>query len=158
MWESSQHSNDNNIRWSWLRAVEWATWPMFLSQPIVPVLLYFFSWPIVLGSVIVITLLWRAFIVPFWVSVGLAGAGPKFVKLKFLTIPLMAFLLWQRGETFVATIAVFWPIVGPLINLSSFLTLTPLGKASQIGLVQTRIQTAIGFQPTKQTQYEDADA
>ena len=147
MWEPSQHSNDNNVLWSWLRAVEWVTWPLFLSQPIVPVLLYFFSWPIVLGGVVLITLLWRAFIVPYWVSPSLADAGPKLVKLKFITVPLMAYLLWQRGETLMAMIAIFWPIVGPLTNPSSLLSLTPLGKASQIGLVQTRIQMAIGIRP-----------
>jgi hypothetical protein len=96
MWNPSQHSNDDNVRWSWLRAVEWIQWPLFMSQPVVPVLLYFYRWPVVVGGVVVITFLWRAVIVPFWVAPSLADVGVLFVKLKFITAPLMA--LYRRGS------------------------------------------------------------
>jgi hypothetical protein len=154
MWNPSQHSNDDNVRWSWLRAVEWIEWPLFVSQPVVPVLLYFYRWPVVLGGVVVIAFLWRAVIVPFWVAPSLADVGVLFVKLKFITAPLMAYLLWQRGETLIAVVALLWPLIGSfaqwvMILPSALLSLTPLGKASQIGPVQARFLLAIGFQPTK---------
>lgn len=69
---------------------------------------------------------------------------PVFVKLKFITSPLLGYLLWQRGDIPVALAALIWPFVGPmvvgLINLLplALLSLTPLGKAGQIEPVQTR--------------------
>jgi hypothetical protein len=108
MWKASEHSDDENVRWSWLRAAEWVGWPLFLSQPVVPVLLYFYHWPVVVGAVFVITFLWRAVVVPFWVAPNLANAGALFVKLKFIAAPGMAYLLWQRDEALTAAIALFW--------------------------------------------------
>jgi hypothetical protein len=152
LWNPSQHSNDDNVRWSWLRAVEWIQWPLFMSQPVVPVLLYFYRWPVVVGGVVVITFLWRAVIVPFWVAPNLADVGVLFVRLKYITAPLMAYLLWQRGETLIAVVALLWPLIGPIAQwvtapLLALLSLTPLGKASQIGPVQARLLNALGWQP-----------
>ena len=39
-----------------------------MSQPVVPVLLYFYRWPVVLGAVVAVAFIWRAIIVPFWVA------------------------------------------------------------------------------------------
>ncbi len=106
MWHASEHTDDENVRWSWLRAIEWVNWPLFVSQPVVPVLLYFFPWPGVVGTVVLVSFLWRAFVVPFWLAPRLADAGPLFVLLKFLTCPVMAYLLWQRGQTLIAVIMI----------------------------------------------------
>ena len=155
VWNPTEHSNDENVRWSWLRAVEWIGWPLFLSQPAVPVFLYFYSWPVVIGAVIVVAFAWRTAIVPFWVAPSLAAMGPLFVPLKFISAPVMAYLLWRRGDTPIALTALVWPFFGPmvaqwvLILPTALMELTPLGKASQIGLVQTRFLAAMGFQPAE---------
>jgi hypothetical protein len=155
VWNPTEHSNEENVRWSWLRAVEWIGWPLFLSQPVVPVSLYFYSWPVVIGAVVVIAFAWRAVIVPFWVAPSLAAIGPLFVPLKFISAPVMAYLIWQRGDTPIALMALVWPFLGPvvaqwvLILPTALMELTPLGKASQIGLVQTRFLAAMGFRPAE---------
>lgn len=155
MWNAAEHSDAENIRWSWLRAVEWIQWPLFMSQPVVPELLYFYSWPAVLGGIVVLTFFWRALVVPFWVAPSLADIGPLFVPLKFIAAPAMAYLLWQRGDTPGAICAALFPLVSVMVvNLImtlpySLLLLTPLGKTSQIGLVQVRFLTAIDFQPSE---------
>jgi hypothetical protein len=77
MWNSGEHSDEENIRWSWLRAVEWLEWPLFISQPVVPILLYFYRWPAVLGGVVAVAFLWRALVRPFWVVPSLANIGPQ---------------------------------------------------------------------------------
>ena len=56
-WNPGQHSDDDNLRWSWLRAVEWGRWPVFLSQPIGPVLLIWLPWQQVALLVIGATLI-----------------------------------------------------------------------------------------------------
>jgi hypothetical protein len=153
MWNSGEHSDEENIRWSWLRAVEWLEWPLFISQPVVPVLLYFYRWPAVLGGVVAVAFLWRALVTPFWVVPSLANIGPFFVKLKFVSAPAMAYLLWQRGDMPGVVVAALFPILGTIVASLvmipplALLSLTPFGKASQIGLVQVRFLSAIGFQP-----------
>jgi hypothetical protein len=58
------------------------------------------------------------------------------------------------AQTLIAVVALLWPLIGSfaqwvMILPSALLSLTPLGKASQIGPVQARFLLAIGFQPTK---------
>jgi hypothetical protein len=116
-----------------------------------PVLLYFYPWPMVLGAVVVIAFLWRALLVPFWVSPTLAFLGPLFVKLKFVAAPVMAYLLWRRGDAIPAAAALLWPVLGPIVTglimalPQALLLLTPLGKASQIGPVQIRFLRRLDF-------------
>jgi len=150
IWKAAEHSNKENVQWAWLRAVEWTEWPLFISQPIVPTLLYFYHWSFVLGLVVIATVMWKVLVVPCWVSPRLAWAGPAFVQLKFLTCPSMAYLLWQRGETALAAGALLWPLLG--IAIANFimvfpdalLSFTSLGKAAQVGSVQARFLWAIG--------------
>ncbi len=155
MWDPNQHSNDENVRWSWLRAVEWVWWPLFITQPIIPILLYSCRWrPVILGM-LVAAFVWRSVIVPIWVSPRLAYLGPVFVLSKFISAPGSAYLLWQRDERLLATIALFWPLLGPaaaqslLILPTALVELTPLGKMSYVGLVQTRFLLAVGFRPSE---------
>jgi hypothetical protein len=48
-------SNSQLQQWLWLRAAEWANLPSFVSQPIVPIFLIFFYWPVVLVGVLLWT-------------------------------------------------------------------------------------------------------
>src|SRR6266404_1826922 len=57
-WDPRIHSGEDNLRWSWLRAVEWGRWPIFLSQPLAPVLLIWWPWHIVVVTVFVANCLW----------------------------------------------------------------------------------------------------
>jgi|SRR6516164_934128 hypothetical protein len=73
-WNPDEHSLEENLRWALLRAMEWLTWPNFISQPIVPILLYFYPWPWVIGSVVLISFAWRMVVAPVVVSPTLANA------------------------------------------------------------------------------------
>jgi hypothetical protein len=151
MWKVTEHSKDENVQWAWLRAVEWKDWPLFISQPIVPILFYFYRWPAVIGVVLVITFLWKLTVTPFWVSAKLAYMGPVFVMLKFVTCPTMAYLLSQRSEIPLALVALLWPLLKLPIDMfimvvtEAVLSLTAWGRAAQTGVVQARFLRAIGF-------------
>ena len=175
MWIPSEHSNDENVRWAWLRAVEWDGWPNFISQPLVPVLFYFYPWALVLIWLSLVALLWRVLVVPYWISPGLADAGPLLVRLRFVTAPAMAYLLWKEDHAPLAVAALIWPLLGPLVTsflLSVFTALmnltvlpvvmllkhfriqAPAGqfvamqvRTGQIGVIQRRLLVAIGFEP-----------
>src|SRR5207247_10716013 len=60
-------------RWLWLRAVEWAAFPAFLSQPVAPILFIFFPWYFVMLGVVTLGLVWR-FVRYSFVSVRIAIA------------------------------------------------------------------------------------
>jgi hypothetical protein len=144
MWNPAEHSHEENIRWAWLRAIEWREWPVFMSQPVAPVLLYFYSWPAVLGGVVAVGFFWRALVAPFWVAPSLARIGPYFVKLKFITAPAMAYLLWQRGDTTGAVVAALFPFL--ITAVATFVIFFP---PLAIGLLQARFLSAIGLQPSE---------
>jgi hypothetical protein len=56
---------------------------LLVSQPLVPILLYFYPWLEVVGSVVLITFAWRLVVVPVVVSPMLANAGAMFAQLRF---------------------------------------------------------------------------
>ena len=106
------------MQWALLRAMEWLTWPGFISQPLVPILLYFYPWPWVIGSVVLISFAWRMVVAPVIVFPQLATAAVWFVKLRWVASPIMAFLIWQTtGDYLTAALALFWPLVGPSLYM-----------------------------------------
>ena len=152
VWNPVEYSTEENTRWSLLRALEWIEWPLFLSQPVVPVLLYFYPWPWVLGAAVLISLMWRLLVVPSFISPELAGLGPWFVNLKYVTAPVMAVLLWRENEPWIAALALLWPFAGLFVVqfvvslIYAPFTLSARGKASQVGIVQERFMTALGYE------------
>src|SRR5205085_7446618 len=105
MWNAQEHSNDENLRWCWLRAMEWGTWPIFISQPIAPVAILFFSWWSVVLATLIATVLWILFIRHTLVIPALAYWGALFVRLKWITCPIAAIILWHRGMRGAALVA-----------------------------------------------------
>jgi hypothetical protein len=91
-----QFSPEELQRLCWLRAIEWLTWPGFLSQPLLPILYIFYPVYGVLALAFIADLLW----LPFrhhLVSLQLATLGCFWVRLKWVTIPIgVIFLLHQR--------------------------------------------------------------
>jgi hypothetical protein len=151
MWVAAVHTDEENLRWAWLRAVEWRDWPVFLSQVLVPPLLCLYPWAWVLGGLVVLTIAWRALVATWWVSM-VADLAPMFVLLKFIAAPASAYILWHRMGPALAIVALVWPWLGPLaIGLvlaipGMFLEhLTPLGKLAMVGPVQRRFMAMLGY-------------
>jgi hypothetical protein len=154
LWKPDEHSLEENLRWAHLRAMEWLTWPNFISQPIVPILLYFYPWPWVIGSVVLISFPWRMVVAPVVVSPTLADAGVWFVKSRWVTSPIMAFLIWQTTDDYLtAALALFWPLVGAaiviyavgLLRMPLSLIFPAWGRATEIGAVQRQFMAAVGY-------------
>jgi hypothetical protein len=98
MWNPDQHSDEDNLRWTLLRAIEWDAWPFFISQPIVPVLLYSFVWWEIIIALMLIQFAWAVFIRNTFVSVWLAASGAIFVRLKWVICPIIAYKLFVQGQ------------------------------------------------------------
>jgi len=151
MWLPEQHSDDENLRWALLRAIEWKNWPLFLSQPVVPVLLYFYAWPWVIGTVAIATFVWWFIVASQFTPATTVDLAVYFVYLRFISSPLVAYLIWQGGRPWIAVLALLWPFVGTtlvgwlLIFPEAVLASTAWAKAAQIGVIQRRLMIRFGY-------------
>ena len=139
-WNPTEHSNDENLQWCFLRAVEWGRWPIFLSQPIAPVLLIWFSWREVILAVFAANLLWAMFIRYRFVSVGAADAATFVVLLKWLLWPTATAYLFDTGRKPECWVALAWPVL--IFVIGAF-------PSTRIGRIQTKFMFALGYEPTE---------
>jgi hypothetical protein len=74
------YTSDEINRWLHLRAIEWVSFPAYLSQPIAPVLFVFYPWYFVVVTVFVLGLMWSLIRYSF-VNARLAMAACRAVVL-----------------------------------------------------------------------------
>lgn len=128
------YSDQENLQWSMLRAIEWGIWPAFLSQSIVPVLLIFFEWWEVIGVFIILTILW-SFVRYRYVNVALARFGVFFGILKWIPVPAAVIYLLIQQNRVSAVIALVWPIfLAPYLGI--FIGGTKIGKIQEMFMAQ----------------------
>ena len=136
MWESSKRSDQENLRWSLLRGMEWGVWPAFLSGPIVPLLLLVVSlWKIVLG-VGILTISW-SFIRYKFVNVFWAELGCFWSQLSWVTVPTGVVLLLMHKHYLLAFVALIWPFISAFFGLF-------VGGA-QAGRIQQMFMQKLGY-------------
>jgi len=148
IWSAAEHTDDENTRWCWLRAVEWIHWPMFLSSSLVPVTLLFQPWQTVGLILLIGNWLWY-FIAGKrgrFVNVPLAQIGVYVVKGKWLISPVVAGYFFYHDENTPALIALLWPLFPfvamiPGVNLVALLANPP----AAIRPVQDRFMMALGL-------------
>jgi hypothetical protein len=107
MWNPNHHSDSENLNWAWFRASEWYHWPRFITLPIAPILLYLYPWQWVVVSITLATVLWWLIVAPRFTPPLYFDVFRYFVAVRFITSPLMAYLIWQRGDSWTAAIAFF---------------------------------------------------
>src|SRR5260370_20609095 len=105
MWNHLHHPDEDNLRWCWLRAIEWGNWPIFLSQTLAPVLLLWLTWQTVVIGVFVANILWALFVRRNFISVPLADVGDFFVLARWIVWPVatgVLFFQWRQPECWVS--------------------------------------------------------
>ncbi len=136
MWNPSEHNDQDNLRWCWLRAVEWGRWPVFISQAFAPVALLFINWPTLITTVVMSNFLWAFFVRYKFVSVYFASLGAWLVKLKWISSPVMGYYFYLHHQLFPAAIALFWPILIFIIGAV---------PTAQIGIIQNMFMKELGY-------------
>jgi len=114
-------------RWCLLRAIEWSRWPLFVTQPLVPMALVFIPWPAVIGLVLALTWLW-AIVRYRFSSLMWAELGAGFVRLKWPSAIIAAVILVVREKFDSAIIAALWPLITLLLSV--------LVPKAQIGVIE----------------------
>jgi hypothetical protein len=139
MWNPNEHTEDENLQWTWLRAVEWGAWPIFISQPIAPVVLLTFPWWSVIMVTTAANVVWGLFIRYRVVIPTLAFWGAVFVRLKWLACPIAAYLLWRRGDGGQAAVALLWPLLMAIVPRS----------LPKVRLIQNMFMQSLGLEPAE---------
>jgi len=137
---ANKYSDQENLQWSLLRAMEWGVWPAFLSGPIIPLLLPFFEWYKVIGAVAVLTVLW-SLIRYKYINLMAAQFGVYFVYLKWITCPLAAIYLGIHHHYVLAALALLWPV------LSAWLGIFVGG--TKTGIIQGMLMKKLGYSRTE---------
>lgn len=128
--------SENEIRqYLMARAIEWNTWPGFLSQPIFPILLIFYKWWTVISFFILASLVW-SLVKYHFINVKMAEFGIVFAKLKWLSIPACAIYFISARKYGLAILSVLWPIVA-----------ASLGAGGKIGDIEITFARKLGFIP-----------
>ena len=128
------YTEEEMIRWLWLRAVEWESFPAFISQPIAPILFIFFPWYYVLLVIFVLGVLW-CFIRYSFVSVTAAAvACMTVIWLKWLSAIGSSIYLFIHHQIVAGIVALLWPLLAGLVQIP--------GKA---GVIQLAFAKKIGF-------------
>lgn len=97
-------------RWLWLRASEWTTWPSFVSQPVVPLMLVFYPWFYVLLGVVVLDVLWAG-VRYRYINVPAAISAVYFVKFcKWPAAIGSAIYLFMYHRYLAGILAIAWPL------------------------------------------------
>jgi hypothetical protein len=140
MWRTAEHSDEDNLRWCWLRAVEWGRWPIFISQPLAPLLLLWLPWTIVVAGTVVLNILWATFIRYRFVSARAAFVGAVLVLLKWVTWPGATAYLFVQGRRPECWFAASWPLL--IFVLGAF-------PSTAIGRIQVSFMRALGYEPAE---------
>lgn len=86
--------------------MEWGRWPIFLSQPVAPVLLLWLPWTAVVAGTVIFNILWAIFVRYQLVNVRAAFLGAAIVSLKWLAWPAATVYLFVQGRRPVGRIQV----------------------------------------------------
>lgn len=100
-----------------LRAMEWLSWPAFLSMGVGQLLLLRLSPLTAIALVAVLNFIWSLFCTG-WVSLRMAEAGVFIKLLGWLTTPVVAiYFIWQSDYRMML-VAICWPVISIFLQLA----------------------------------------
>lgn len=109
-WNPAGATFEENSRYCLLRAIEWGQWPIFVTQPIIPILFLFYPWESVVFGIIIINFLW-GFIRKIFISPFLADVGAMLVHLKWFVSIGIGIYFFTQGDNLLAILSIIWPII-----------------------------------------------
>jgi len=119
-WHPHNYTAEENSRWIWLRANEWDSYPTFLAPLWGIFVVYFYGWIPFVIALIVVTFIWKVFIMKSFISIGLLSSMAVFVNiLKWplgVVFAIVAFLT-HHSLLFVASMLLFPAITYVLVFL-----------------------------------------
>jgi len=124
-------NEEEKQRYVQLRAMEWSSWPAFISMGIGVLLLPFFG---ILKSALIIMALnfiWSIFSIRF-ISVKLANIGIYVKKLMWVTCPATAVYFFINHQIVIGVVALFWGVVCMFLQIAKVPRKAELGQIAEI--------------------------
>ena len=123
-------------RWLQLRAIEWVTFPAFISQPLAPVMFIFFPWYWVIAAIAALGILW-SFVRYLCVNVTIASIACSMVIWTRWpsAIGSAIYLLFIHYQPVPALIALIWPLLSVFVRIPGKVAVVALALAEKIGFV-----------------------
>ena len=118
-----------------LRAIEWAALPAFVSQPLAPILFIFFPWLMVVGSVIILSVVWATIRYTFVNFTVATSACILVVWCKWPASIISAIYLFLHYKPVPAIIALLWPFLAGFICIPGKVGIIELAFAKKIGYI-----------------------
>lgn len=144
----STYTNAEIERWIHLRAIEWSGWPTFISLPVVPVLLVFYPWPVILIGLLCVDFVWQL-IQHAFVCLPLSEISCfAVVLLKWPTALVSSGYLFFHGSVAVGILALLWPLIGSLVTGPIDIALSWLGLRRSLGSISIALARRIGYVPS----------
>ena len=99
-----------------LRSTEWANWPLFVLQPVVPIALLLVPWWTPIVGVLVLSYAWML-VRNKYHSLRLTLLGSIFVRFKWVVSIVMALVFLIMGQFIQAAFSILWPLITMLLML-----------------------------------------
>ena len=132
-------------RWLRLRAIEWAAWPAFVTQPVVPILFAFFPFLSVVIALVVADFLWR-FVRYSFISPSLAKNGALFVVvLEWPSAVGAAIYLLSQHRYGTSALALLWPFLAAYVSLPMALLARAVRRPTLIGRIELELAKRVGY-------------
>src|SRR5947207_1106033 len=116
LWNPVEHTDQENLRFCLLRAMEWSSFPSFLSQAYGPLLFPFIPFWTFFLLLFLVNIFWRIFIRYKVVSVDLAFMGNFISRLKWITAPTMGIYFYIHDNIPLALASLFWPFIAIFLS------------------------------------------
>lgn len=146
-WEPNLHNDVENLRWAWLRAVEWGAYPIFISQIIFPVLIFFWNWKIVLLCLIGLNWLWNLIKYNYQNLRILTFYAALVPVLKYVFSVGFGIYFLVHKQYLLMGFCILYPIIGAGI-------IGAINYPTQIGTIQNNIMKKMGYEKNQIGEYQ----
>jgi hypothetical protein len=141
-WNQYEHTDEENNQWCLLRAIEWSAFPVFLTQPFVPILLYFFNWIIILMVIVAFNWLWNV-IKYKYINITLSTIAAYVVGFnKWIWSIGFAINFLIQKQYILSILSIFYPFLSGII--------ARLNIPVQVGIIQKFFMHKLGYTEFKE--------
>ena len=133
----NNYTDEEKLRWCWLRGTEWGAFPLYISQIITPILMLFFKWWILLIGVVILTWLWALIRYKF-VSLILASISGYVTILKWIVSLGMGIYFLTQKQYINCLASSLYPFI---VLLLMFIV-----PSTKIGVFQEMFMNKIGYE------------
>lgn len=124
IWDPAGHTDEENIQWSRLRAIEWRCWPVYVTAPFAPLLFIFYDWWKYLLILLVLNICWTIFVVKrHYVILKLANLTLYLRLINWISCPVAAIYFIIQKNSLLAVLSIIWPglsgAIGALFAIGS---------------------------------------